>query len=241
MTRFQSMRSLRTAALLAVVLSFAACGSSSPPPGGAAGSTGSSGSTGGAGKGVTGAGGAAALTGTPVQLCQRLVSTICMRLLSCGVLMDPTMFNQADCERLEDVDFGCDRATSNAFPDCVSDVTVVSCGGLFSKTQGLQLPPSCDDPVNTIPLSPAQSKCADLAAVDCMRLAECLNITPTADQLQQCQIDEYSSVGCGLAIDVGPTYQQCYMDLGKAPCPTDAGTTPDGGVPSCENAIIVVQ
>jgi hypothetical protein len=163
-----------------------------------------------------------------------------MRLKTCNVVKDPSTFVEADCERMEDVDFGCDRATSLLFPDCVSDVTNVSCAGLFSQTAGLQLPPSCDDPVNSIPLSNAQLRCADLALADCMRLAQCEGITPTADQLQQCQIDDYSSAGCGFAVDVGPTYAQCSADLATAPCSGDGGA-PDGGVPSCSTAIVFVN
>jgi hypothetical protein len=249
MTGFHPTRSFGAAALTAVVFAFAACGGggSSTPHDGAAGSTGTSGSTGGSGStgtsGSTGGGGHVAPSGTPVALCQQLVSTICMRLKACpNVLQDPTTFVEADCERAENVEFGCDRASAMTFPDCVNDVQTVSCAGLFSATNGLTLPPSCDDPLNTIPLSTAQSKCADLAGADCMRLAQCLGITPTADQLQQCQIDDYSSAGCGLATDVGPTYDQCLMDLGTAPCPPpDGGAPVDAALPSCDKAIVFVQ
>jgi hypothetical protein len=233
MTGFRRTRSFGAAILFAAILASAGCGGGSASPDGG-GSTGSAGSTGGGGTtGTTG--------GMPVALCKTLVSTICMRLKSCNVLQNPASFVEADCERAENVEFGCDRATSAMFPDCVNDVKSVSCAGLFSATNGLTLPPSCDDPLNTIPLSPAQTKCADLAGADCMRLAQCLGITPTADQLQQCQIDDYANVGCGLATDVGPTYQQCLMDLGTAPCPADGGAPADGGVPSCMNAIVFVQ
>jgi hypothetical protein len=171
-----------------------------------------------------------------------MVATICGRLKSCpGVLQDPTTFVDADCERTEDVEFGCDRATSNAFPTCISDITAISCAALFGAN-GLSLPASCNEPLNTIPLSTAQSKCAELAAADCMRLAQCLGITPTADQLQQCQIQDYENSGCGFAIDVGPSYAQCLTDLGTAPCPSDGGV-PDGGgtVPSCANALVFIN
>jgi hypothetical protein len=239
MRAFQAIRSFRSAAVLATVLSCAACGGGSSSPSGGGGTTGTG--TGGGTAGKAGTGGAGAISGTPVQLCGKLVQTICMRLKSCNVLQNPAAFVEADCERVENVEFGCDRATSTAFPDCLADVQAVSCAGLFSATAGLQLPPSCDDPVNTIPLSTAQQKCADLAGADCARLAQCLGITPTADQLQQCQIDDYANAGCGLATDVGPTYAQCLNDLGTAPCPSDAGTSPDAGVPSCDNAIVFVQ
>jgi hypothetical protein len=169
------------------------------------------------------------------------VTTICTRLKICpGALPDPATFVEAECERSEDVEFGCDRATSNAFPNCLSEVQLVSCSFLFSSN-GLSLPPSCDDPVNTIPLSAAQSKCADLAAADCMRLFRCAGVSPSVDDLQNCQIEDYANAGCGLAIDVGPSYTQCLTDLETAPCPSDGGVTPDGGVPSCNNAIVYVQ
>jgi hypothetical protein len=200
---------------------------------GAAGAAGAGGSTGGGGAGA----------GTPVALCKQVVATVCMRLKSCpGALPDPTTFVQADCERVENVEFGCDRATSIAFQQCLIDVTTVSCAALFSPTTGLELPPSCAAPLNSIPLSMAQQKCADLAGADCMRLAQCLGITPTAAQLQQCQIDDYANAGCGLAVDVGPTFAQCLKDLGTAPCPADGGAPDAGGVvPSCDNAIVFVQ
>jgi hypothetical protein len=162
-----------------------------------------------------------------------------MRLKSCNVLQMPASFVEANCEKGENVEFGCDRATSTAFPDCVSDVQTVSCASLFPAS-GLTLPASCDDPLNTIPLSTAQSKCADLAAADCARFFQCIGVTPTAADMQTCQIDDYGQAGCGFATDVGPTYDQCLMDLGTAPCPTDAGT-PDGGVPSCDMALVFVQ
>lgn len=247
MTGFQPIRSFRGAAVLASVLACAACGGGSSGGGGAGsgmsgsggGSTGSGGKAGATG-GSTGAGGV--VSGTPVALCNQLVTTICTRLKSCMVVSDPTTFVEADCEKVENVEFGCDRATSTAFPDCVSDVQTVSCAGLFSMTDGLVLPPSCDDPVNTIPLSAAQQKCADLAEADCTRIFQCAGQTPSADDLQNCQIEDYGNAGCGFATDVGPTYQQCLTDLGTAPCPTDAGTgTPDGGLPSCANAIVFVQ
>ena len=41
--------------------------------------------------------------------------------------------------------------------------------------------------------------------------------------------------------DVGTTYAQCLSDLGTAPCLPDGGTPPDGGLPSCDNAIVFVQ
>jgi hypothetical protein len=243
MIGFGRIRSFSAAAVAVVVFAFAACGGSSGGSPGAAGSTGNAGSGSAGATGTSGSTGAAgmAAAGTPVGQCQKLIATICTRLKSCpGVLTDPTTFNEMECETSERVEFGCDRATSTAFPDCLNDVTTVSCASLFPST-GLALPASCDTPLNTIPLSTAQSKCADLAGADCMRLAQCLGITPTADQLQQCQAQDYANAGCGFATDVGPTYQQCLTDLGTAPCPADGGAPPDGGgVPSCDNAITFV-
>jgi hypothetical protein len=242
MPGYQPIRSFRGAAVLAAVLACAACGggSSGTGSGGSGGSTGKAGSTGSAGR--AGSAGAGGVSGTPVALCKQLVSTICMRLQSCNALQNPATFVEADCERVENVEFGCDRAMSTAFPDCVNDVQTVSCASLFSATTGLALPMSCDDPVNMIPLSTAQQKCADLANADCMRIFQCAGQTPTADQLQSCQVADYGNAGCGFATDVGATYMQCLTDLGTAPCPADGGTTdPDAGVPSCANALVFVQ
>ena len=207
---------------------------------GAAGAAGAAGTGGAGGAGGTGgvSGAAGAAPGSPIALCRQLVATICLRLYLCpGVDQNPGTFSEAECEKTEDVEFGCDRATSNGFPDCLSDVKTISCAGLFSQSSGLQLPPSCDDPINTIPLGTAQSKCADLAAADCMRLFQCRGVTPSADDLQNCQIQDYASAGCGLAIDVGPSYAKCLSDLGTAPCTP----MPGAGVPACDNAIVFVQ
>jgi hypothetical protein len=232
MTGFGRPGSFGVAVLAAVVFVVGACGGGSgSPDGGAGGSTGAAGST-------TGAGGFA---GGVVGNCQQVVSTLCTRLLSCGVVDGGASFVESDCEKSERVEFGCDRAASatTPFPNCLSDVRILSCASLFPPA-GVTLPASCDG-LNTIPLSTAQTKCADLAGADCMRAAQCLNITPTADQLQQCQIDDYTLNGCGFATDVGATYQQCLTDLGTAPCPPDGGAPPDAGLPSCMNAIVFVQ
>lgn len=231
---------------LALAFSFlgAACGgggSANPDGSGSAGS-GSAGSgsagTGGGGNGGT-AGTAGVVTGTPVDLCNRFAATICMRLKACpGVLADPSMFDEADCEKKNKIGIGCDRATSARFSDCLNDVTNLSCSGLFSAT-GVALPASCDDPLN-IDLSAAQKKCADLALADCSRFYECSQVQATADDLQACQADEYSTVGCAFAVDVGTTFDQCKLDIENAPC-----TVPDGGTaPSstaCDTAITFVQ
>jgi hypothetical protein len=247
MTGFERIRSLGTCAVVAIALASGACGGSSTP-GGGAGATGSAG-TGSAGTGsggttgTSGTGGTTLPSGTPVALCQQVVKTICMRLQSCpGVLTDPTTFNEAMCETDENIDFGCDRATDTGFPTCVADVMALSCASLFDPTNGLQLPASCNTPLNSIPLSASQTACAALAEADCTRIAMCLGITPTADQLQQCQATDYSNAGCGLAIGQGSTYNQCVTDLSQAPCPVDGGadggTNPDADIPACDTAIM---
>ena len=242
MTGFQSIRSFCGAAVLAVVLASSACGGGSSSSGaGGSGVTGSAGNKGGAAGNAGSAGAGGVPTGTPVALCNQVISTICMRLKSCNALQDPTKFVEADCERAENVEFGCDRATSTAFPDCVSDVQTVSCASLFTAN-GLALPGACDAPLNMIPLSAAQQKCADLAQADCTRFFQCSNETPTADVLQTCQIDDYGNAGCGFATDVGPSYQQCLTELAAVPClPDGGGPDPDAGVPSCMNALVFVQ
>jgi hypothetical protein len=224
MTGFRGMRSTRGVGVLRVVVltTLGACG-------------------GGGGKASPDAG----ATGTPVELCSQLVSTICARLKSCN-LVDTTTFDEAACVRSETVEFGCERAISTGFPTCVTDVNGISCLGLFSTTQGLILPPSCDEPVNTVPLSDPQTKCGDLAAADCQWGAACLGITPTATQFQNCVVNDFSLNDCGFATDVGTTYNQCLQDIPKAPCPPpdggagDAGTD-GGGLPSCANAITYVN
>jgi hypothetical protein len=239
MTGFQSIRSFCGAAVLAVVLACSACGGGSSSGGTAGkGATGSAGSTGAAGN--AGTAGAAA-SGTPVALCNQLVATICMRLKSCNALKNPATFVEADCERAENIDYGCDRATSPDFASCVTDTQNESCASLFTAN-GLTLPGACDGPVNTIPLSTAQQKCADLAQADCTRFFQCSNATPSSTDLLSCEQDDYNGSGCGYATDVGTTYQQCLMDLGTVPClPDGGGPDPDAGVPSCMNALTFVQ
>jgi hypothetical protein len=208
---------------------------------GAAGDAGSAGA-GGAG-GSSGAGGAAA--GAPVALCRQVIATICTRLAACPNTLQNPPPDEATCERMEDVEFGCDRATSNAFAACLGDVTTVSCAALFPLFTRFQLPMSCDDPLNSIPLSTAQLKCADLAAADCARRAQCEGITPVPDALQACESEDYMNANCGFAVDVGATYAQCRTDLGSVPCSTSSTSIGEvltsGGLPSCANAIVFVQ
>ena len=60
--------------------------------------------------------------------------------------------------------------------------------------------------------------------------------------LLACEQDDYDTSGCGYTTDVGPTYQQCLIDLGTVPCvPDGGGPDPDAGVPSCMNALTFVQ
>ena len=239
MTGFQSIRSFCGAAVLAVVMACSACGGGSSS-GGAAGKgvagngTGSAGSTGAAGNaGSAGAGsaGAGAVSGTPVALCNQLIATICMRLKSCNALKNPATFVEADCERAENIDYGCDRAASPTFADCVTDTQTESCASLFTAN-GLTLPGACDDPVNTIPLSAAQQKCADLAQADCTRFFQCSNETPTSDVLLACEQDVTTTCrAAATTTDVGPTYQQCLTDprRGSFACRTAAAQIPTPG------------
>jgi hypothetical protein len=237
---------------LALALAFtgAGCGGggSANPDGGGSAGTGSAGSgsagTGGGGSGAT-AGTTGSFTGTPVDLCNRFAATICTRLKACpGVLTDPSTFDEADCEKKNKIGIGCDRATSAGFSDCLKDVTNLSCSGLFSATEGVVLPASCDDALN-IDLSAAQKKCADLALADCSRFFECNNFNATADDLQACQADDYSSIGCAFATDVGATFDQCKLDIANAPCSApDGGASADAGEPTstaCDTAITFVQ
>jgi hypothetical protein len=224
---------------LALMFAFtgAACGggSSASPDGGGSAGSGSAG-TGGGGNGGT----AGSFTGAPVDLCNRFAATICTRLKACpGVLADPSTFDEADCEKKNKIGIGCDRATSAGFSDCLKDVTNLSCSGLFSATEGVVLPASCDEPLN-IDLSAAQKKCGDLALADCSRFYECSQAAPTADDLQACQADEYSAVGCAFAIDVGTSFDQCKLDIANAPCDVpDGGTAPSST--ACDTAITFVQ
>jgi hypothetical protein len=169
-----------------------------------------------------------------------VIATICTRCLQ-----DTPSPNEATCEKTEDVEFGCDRATSNAFPACLSDVTNSSCATLFPPFGGFQLPASCNDPLNTIPLSTAQLKCADLATADCTRRAQCEGIAAVPDALQPCESEDYDNANCGFAVDVGNTYASCLTDLGSVPCSTSPISVGEaimsGGLPSCANAIVFVQ
>jgi hypothetical protein len=201
--------------LLAVVLVGASCGG-----GGAA----SSDATGSAGTGGS------AAPGTPVAQCKEVVSTLCNRDNSCHPSQMATAQNLMDCQTLNGIAFGCDRATVS-FGDCLTDVKVVSCASLFPAT-GSGLPPSCNDPIDAIPLSTAQQKCGDLAEVVCERSAGCQGITPSPAQLQNCQLQAFSDLDCLFAIDVSATFDQCLKDLPAFPCQNPDGGAGDGGMPS---------
>jgi hypothetical protein len=215
----------------ALALTFAsiACGNGS--------GTGGAGASGHAGSGTAGTGGAAGSStsgsgggtdNSPAGLCKQLITTLCMRSNDCNV-GDAGTVDVSQCSTLQDVAFGCDRATSTAFPSCLSDVKALSCTGLFSPTNGLVLPGSCDLPLN-IPPSDAQTKCATLVDVICDPTEVCNNVAPTQTQaFMTCESDGIQQIGCAFAVSVSATYNQCLNDL----CATaDGGTgaaTPDGG------------
>ncbi|HEY2728607.1 MAG TPA: hypothetical protein VGK52_01625 [Polyangia bacterium] len=208
-----------------VALAFASVGcggGSGAAADGAAGATGTAGAIGTAG--TTG--------GTPVAMCMQLVSTLCTRLNTECQLDDGGV---PDCEKFQNVAFGCDRATSAGFADCLKDVKALSCTGLFSPTNGLSLPGSCDDPID-IPPSDAQTKCANLVAVVCDPTDICANVTPVqTTDLTTCIQDGIDQIGCGFAVSVGPTYAQCLTDL----CATADAGAPDGGTgPTSCNGVI---
>lgn len=253
-TRFRRIGAHGVAGLLAVMLVSVGCGGGSGGSTGTAGGSGhagGAGTTGSAGKagggttgsaGTTGAGGAA--DNTPVGLCKQLVSTLCTRSNTCNAGGDGGPIDVSQCITLENVEFGCDRATSTAFPPCLSDVEGLSCAGLFTAN-GLQLPGSCNDPLDAIPLSDAQMKCLQLTEVICQKIAACQGVTsPTADDLMNCEQDLASSsdgIGCDFAVSVSATYAQCLTDVPNAMCVNDdAGDDASipGDVPSCDSVII---
>jgi hypothetical protein len=221
---------------------------------GAAGTTGGAGTTGAAGTGAAGmksdggtmdAAGAAGTTGsagtggvanTPVAQCQDLVKTLCNRANACQML-NATPDELAQCVRVNNVEFGCERATVS-FADCASDARLVSCAGLFPAT-GIALPASCDDPVNSVPLSAAQQKCSDVAQLACQRSATCAGVTPTQQQLQDCWSQAFSDLTCFAVVGVSSTYNKCLTDFSAAPCGGSDAGPPD--VPSCDGALIYVQ
>ena len=232
MTGFRRIEASGAACLLAVVLIAASCGGGSATPDGAP--TGSAGTGGGAGSNGN----------TPVGQCKDVVTTLCNRDNQCNML-NSTPADMMSCVAANNVAFGCDRAAM-PFTDCLTDVKAVSCSALFPAA-GPTLPASCDDPINAIPLSTPQQKCADLANAVCERSAGCQGITPTPTQLQNCQADVFAQLGCLYAIDVSPMFMQCLTDLAAAPCPpqTDGGVSDagaDGGsIPSCSMPITFVQ
>lgn len=204
-----------------------ACGNS----GGTGGPTGGSGTSGHAGGGTPGAAGAAgggaagsggATDNSPVGLCKQLVTALCMRSNDCNV-GDAGTVDVPQCSMLQDIAFGCDRATSPMFLPCLSDVKALSCTGLFSPTNGLVLPGSCDAPLN-IPPSDAQTKCATVVDVICDPTEVCNSVAPTQTQaFMTCESDGIQQVGCAFVVSVGATYNQCLNDL----C-----ATADGGASS---------
>jgi hypothetical protein len=222
-----------------------ACSNSSGT-GGPAGGSGTSGHAGGgtagaagaAGGGITGTGGAT--DNSPAGLCKQLITTLCMRSNDCNV-GDAGTVDVAQCSMLQDIAFGCDRATSTMFPPCLSDVKALSCAGLFSPANGLVLPGSCDVPLN-IPPSDAQTKCATIVDVICDPAEVCNNVAPTQTQaFMTCESDGIQQIGCAFTVSVGASYNQCLNDLcATADGGTDGGT-PDGGASapaSCKGVIM---
>jgi hypothetical protein len=156
--------------------------------------------------GATGAGGTTG--GTPLAMCTQLVTTLCTRLNDECKLSDGGV---PDCEKFQNVAFGCDRATSAAFADCLKDVQGLSCAGLFPAS-GLVLPGTCN-PVDV-----------------------CANVTPVqTTDLTTCLQNGSDQIGCQFAVAVGPTYAQCLTDL----CATADAGVPDGGTgPASSNGVI---
>jgi hypothetical protein len=166
---------------------------------------------------------------TPNALCQELVSTLCTRSNQC-MGADASVSAQPSCNTLEAVAFGCDRATSAGFPACLNDVKALSCASLFPAAGGLGTPTSCDEPLNSIPLSDAQMKCVALADVVCQKVAMCSGIVaPTSADLMQCESDVASQIQCGFAVDVSATYDQCLVDFPNVSCGGADGGAADGG------------
>ena len=217
-------------------------GSASPTDGGGAGTTGGGGVTGGGGTGVT-------VSGTPSELCTKIVTTFCSRLNTC-TSADAGASDLATCNTAFNVNFGCDRAgTTPGFDVCLTDILAVSCATLFptdsTGQQSTALPGSCNAPLNAVPASPAQQQCGDLAQTYCMAGLACLHDTDATD-LQSCVQDTaINTLSCGFATGESATFDKCTTDLQTAPCSyfvddPDAGAS-DGGagpsLPSCDNVI----
>jgi hypothetical protein len=216
-------------AVFGLVLASASCGGGNASPDG--------------GGGTGAGGGGAPATGTPVQMCNQLVHSICTRDVSCNAA-DGSAGALADCELLENVLFGCDRATSTNFGDCLNDTKTVSCAGLFTPN-GLFTPASCDDPLN-IPLSDAQMKCVALVRTLCTRALQCDGqVNPAPVDVQDCEASIFfdpAGIPCPYATGVSATYDQCVTELAAAPCPAPDGGTADGGgggpIASCQAVIM---
>jgi hypothetical protein len=240
MNRFGRNGALLGATALMVALA-AACGGS----GGGA-TAGTSGSNGGGGTGGT-----TTPTGA-VDACKALASTVCTRDNSCNA-RGATAQELADCTTAQDIAFGCDRATSAGFSTCLKDVQILSCPSIFPAAGGLALPASCDDPINSTPLSDAQNKCGEIASAFCDRVFMCMNVAaPSATDSASCQQVYFDQIGCLFAKSAAAaaTLAQCKTEIGALPCPksADAGATggSDGGasqsdgsspIPSCDQAI----
>jgi hypothetical protein len=230
MTGFQRTGVLWRVTVCGLLLASACGGGSAVPDSGGTGTG-----------GTTGAGGATA-TGTPVQMCNQLVTLLCKRDVSCNG-GDASAGAQTDCETATNVLFGCDRATSTNFNDCMNDAKNLSCTGLFTSN-GLSTPASCDAPLN-IPLSDAQMKCVALVRALCTRGLQCdtPGTTPVAQDILDCESSIFvdpAGIPCPYATGVSATYAQCVTDLQAAPCPAVDGGTDAGGsgpIPSCQAVI----
>jgi hypothetical protein len=211
------------AAGLALALLGAACGG------------GSKGSGGGGGMCTVGT-----FDDTPVGQCKKFVNTFCCRAITCD---PPDGGTVTDCTSLYEVAIGCDRATSTAFPTCISDTSSLSCSGLGLNPggSGFRPPASCDDPLN-IPLSDAQHKCGVLGEVLCDPVDVCANNPPTDQAFVDCVNQAYFDIQCEFATGVSGTYNMCLDDLcAQAGNAADGGTVPDGGLalpPTCQNVIV---
>jgi hypothetical protein len=184
---------------------------------------------------------------TPVGQCKKFVNVFCCRAQTCdppdGGTDGGTL---ASCQSAVEVAVGCDRATSTAFPLCITDTQAVSCSGLGLNPggAGFQPPASCNDPINSIPLSDAQNKCGVLGQVICDPIDVCANPNnPPSDQsFMDCVNQAYNDVlQCAFATGVSATYNTCLDDI-CAQAATDAdGGAPDAGpsVPaSCKGVIL---
>ena len=166
---------------------------------------------------------------TPPEQCRGLVAIICARLGECKMA---TAAEQADCNVVLNVQLGCDRATSTAFPACLTDTRALSCASLFTAN-GITTPASCDAPL-MIPLSDAQTKCVNLVKALCQRSNECQGGTATQADLDACvqeAIFGMDGIPCPIVVSVGPKYDMCLAEIKVAMCRNPDGGAADAGMP----------